>query len=94
MDELKIDKSFVMDREANDSDAVIVRSTIDLAHKPGLQVVAEGVESREARDTLSIPDCDTSQGFFTGRPMPVDKLQTWLRESTLSPMLAGAIYAL
>ncbi|MDP3123946.1 MAG: EAL domain-containing protein, partial [Thiobacillus sp.] len=94
VDELKIDKSFVMDMEANDNDAVIVRSTIDLAHNLGLKVVAEGVESREAWDTLSILGCDTSQGFFMGRPMPVDKLETWLRESTLSPILAGAIYAL
>ncbi len=94
VDELKIDKSFVMDMEANDNDAVIVRSTIDLAHNLGLKVVAEGVESRDAWDTLSILGCDTSQGFFMGRPMPVDKLQTWLRESTLSPILAGAIYAL
>jgi len=94
VDELKIDKSFVMDMEANDNDAVIVRSTIDLAHNLGLKVVAEGVESRDAWDTLSILGCDTSQGFFMGRPMPVDKLQTWLRESTLSPILAGTIYAL
>ncbi|MDP3584547.1 MAG: EAL domain-containing protein [Thiobacillus sp.] len=94
VDELKIDKSFVMDMEANDNDAVIVRSTIDLAHNLGLKVVAEGVESRDAWDTLSILGCDTSQGFFMGRPMPVDKLQTWLRDSTLSPILAGAIYAL
>ncbi|MDO9467187.1 MAG: EAL domain-containing protein [Thiobacillus sp.] len=94
VDELKIDKSFVMDMEANDNDAVIVRSTIDLAHNLGLKVVAEGVESREAWDTLSILGCDTSQGFFMGRPMPVDKLETWLRQSALSPILAGAIYAL
>ena len=81
-------------RAHNDNGAVIVRSTIDLAHNLGLKVVAEGVESREAWDTLSILGCDTSQGFFMGRPMPVDKLQTWLRDSTLSPILAGAIYAL
>ena len=90
VDELKIDKSFVMDMEANDNDAVIVRSTIDLAHNLGLKVVAEGVESRDAWDTLSILGCDTSQGFFMGRPMPADRLQTWLRESMLSPILAGA----
>ncbi|OHE60377.1 MAG: hypothetical protein A2X71_03565 [Thiobacillus sp. GWE1_62_9] len=94
VDELKIDKSFVMDMEANDNDAVIVRSTIDLAHNLGLKVTAEGVENRDAWDTLSILGCDASQGYFIGRPMPADKLEAWLRESTLSPILAGAVYAL
>jgi diguanylate cyclase (GGDEF)-like protein len=94
VDELKIDKSFVMDMEANENDAVIVRSTIDLAHNLGLKVTAEGVETRGAWDTLSILGCDSSQGYFMGRPMPVEKLEAWLRGSALSPILAGAIYAL
>jgi len=93
VDELKIDKSFVMDMEANENDAVIVRSTIDLAHNLGLRVTAEGVENRDAWDTLGILGCDCSQGYFMGRPMPIDKLEDWLRESALSPILAGAIYA-
>ena len=93
VDELKIDKSFVMDMEANENDAVIVRSTIDLAHNLGLRVTAEGVENRDAWDTLSILGCDCSQGYFMGRPMPIDKLEDWLRGSALSPILAGAIYA-
>jgi diguanylate cyclase (GGDEF)-like protein len=81
VDELKIDKSFVMDMEENDSDAVIVRSTIDLAHNLGLEVTAEGVESQGAWDTLTALGCDRSQGYFMGRPMPAEKLREWLRES-------------
>jgi len=91
VDELKIDKSFVMDMEANDNDAVIVRSTIDLAHNLGLKVVAEGVESRDAWDTLSILGCDTSQGFFMGRPMPVEKLEAWLQKSVWSRVEMAAV---
>ena len=64
VDELKIDKSFVMSMEENDNDAVIVRSTIDLAHNLGLNVTAEGVENRDAWDTLTILGCDVSQGYF------------------------------
>ena len=68
VDELKIDKSFVMDMITNDNDAVIVRSTIDLAHNLGLKVVAEGVESEEIYDLLRILRCDTAQGFYLSRP--------------------------
>ena len=94
VDELKIDKSFVMDMEENDNDAVIVRSTIDLAHNLGLRVVAEGVETQAAWDTLGILGCDSSQGYFMGRPMPLDKLESWLGESAWSEMPPSALRAL
>ncbi|MEK6664488.1 MAG: EAL domain-containing protein [Pseudomonadota bacterium] len=84
VDELKIDKSFVTDMEENENDAVIVRSTIDLAHNLGLKVTAEGVEIQAAWDTLSILGCDCSQGYFMGRPMPAEKLDAWLQESEWS----------
>ena len=80
VDELKIDKSFVIDMEKNENDAVIVRSTIDLAHNLGLSVTAEGVETRDAWDTLSILGCDQSQGYWMGKPMPAEKLLVWLSE--------------
>lgn len=81
VDELKIDKSFVMDMEENENDAVIVRSTIDLAHNLGLKVTAEGVETQGVWDLLNMLGCDRSQGFFMGRPMPMEKLRDWLKES-------------
>jgi diguanylate cyclase (GGDEF)-like protein len=80
VDELKIDKSFVTEMDENENDAVIVRSTIDLAHNLGLKVIAEGVETQEVWDILSILGCDQSQGYFTGRPMSAEKLDAWLGE--------------
>ena len=77
LDELKIDRSFVMQMTDNDDDAVIVRSTIDLAHSLGLKVVAEGVESERHLKILRALDCDTAQGYHISRPVTVDQLETW-----------------
>ncbi|MBW3594475.1 MAG: EAL domain-containing protein [Actinobacteria bacterium] len=76
--ELKIDKSFVMNMNVDENDAVIVRSLIELGRNLGLQVVAEGVESEQIRDDLTKLGCDFAQGFFTSRPMPADQLVRWL----------------
>ncbi|OYY57415.1 MAG: hypothetical protein B7Y50_15085, partial [Hydrogenophilales bacterium 28-61-11] len=90
VDELKIDKSFVIDLEKRENDAVIVRSIIDLAHNLGLKVTAEGVETQAIWDTLSILGCDFSQGYLMGRAMPAEKLAIWLQESgwSQSPLAA------
>ena len=93
VDELKIDKSFVTDMEENDNDAVIVRSTIDLAHNLGLKVTAEGVETRGAWDLLEILGCDNSQGYFMGKPMPAEKLEAWLLASAWSGVWTNALAA-
>ncbi|MDQ1315366.1 MAG: hypothetical protein QG662_1475 [Pseudomonadota bacterium] len=79
VDELKIDRSFVTDMEEDENDAVIVRSTIDLAHNLGLKVTAEGVETRGVWDLLEMLGCDNSQGYFMGKPMPAEKLEAWLQ---------------
>ncbi len=68
VDELKIYKSFVVDMITNENDAMIVRSTIDLAHNLGLKVVAEGVEDEEIYELLRILRCDTAQGFYLSEP--------------------------
>ena len=81
VDELKIDKSFVMTMEENENDAIIVRSTIDLAHNLGLNVTAEGVENSDTWDTLTILGCDVSQGYYMSKPLPADKLIMWLNDS-------------
>ncbi|WP_310468055.1 EAL domain-containing protein [Sphingomonas sp.] len=65
--ELKIDKSFVTALTTSDSDAIMVRSTINLAHELGLEVVAEGVEDRATLDLLRELGCDYAQGFFIGK---------------------------
>jgi EAL domain-containing protein (putative c-di-GMP-specific phosphodiesterase class I) len=78
VDELKIDRSFVMNMESDVQDAKIVRSTIDLAHNLGLTVVAEGIESVKALRILASLACDEAQGYFIARPMPVDEFADWL----------------
>jgi len=81
VDELKIDKSFVMQMDHDENDAIIVRSTIDLAHNLGLKVVAEGVESKDIRDLLTLLGCDTSQGYYWSKPIPPDDFENWLIEN-------------
>jgi diguanylate cyclase (GGDEF)-like protein len=78
LDEVKIDRSFVMGMCRDDGDAAIVRSTIDLARHLGLEVVAEGVESAEVIEALAELRCDVAQGFYLGRPVPGDQLAGWL----------------
>ena len=77
VDELKIDKSFVMGMETGEDDAMIVRSTIDLAHNLGLTVVAEGVETAAIQDRLRALHCDEAQGYHIARPLPVDDFLAW-----------------
>ena len=79
--ELKIDKSFIMDMIVDENDAIVVRSTINLAHNLGMSVVAEGVESQEIHDMLQILGCDMAQGYHIAYPMPAQKLMVWLKES-------------
>jgi EAL domain-containing protein (putative c-di-GMP-specific phosphodiesterase class I) len=77
VDELKIDQSFVRQMQDDADDAMIVRSTIDLAHNLGIMVVAEGVETAEIWDMLRALDCDQAQGYHMGRPMPVTEFVHW-----------------
>jgi diguanylate cyclase (GGDEF)-like protein len=77
VDELKIDKSFVMNMEKDDDDAKIVRSTIDLAHNLGLTVVAEGVENQLIWNKLLELSCDEAQGYFMSRPLPAGEFEAW-----------------
>ncbi|MEO6743050.1 MAG: EAL domain-containing protein [Caldimonas sp.] len=77
VNELKIDQSFVRSMETDRSDAMIVRSTIDLAHNLGLSVVAEGIESAAVWDLLRDLNCDHAQGYHMSRPMPAAELGAW-----------------
>ncbi|MCZ2498477.1 EAL domain-containing protein [Xylophilus sp. Kf1] len=78
VDEIKIDKSFVMGMTQDRDDEVIVRSTIDLGHNMGLKVVAEGVENEEILAKLREWNCDMAQGYLLSRPLPAEKLVDWL----------------
>lgn len=81
VDEIKIDKSFVLAILSDPHAAVIVRSTIDLGHNLGLKVVAEGVETQEIWATLTHWGCDISQGYYMSKPLPADQLIQWLSGS-------------
>jgi diguanylate cyclase (GGDEF)-like protein len=70
VDELKLDRSFALRVTTDSSSAAIVRSTIELAHALGLQVVAEGVEDRQTLDALKSFGCDYAQGYYFSRPVP------------------------
>jgi len=78
--ELKIDKSFVMDMLEDENDAVIVKSTIDLAHNLGLEVVAEGVENEEVSDFLKILNCSQAQGYYFSRPVDAPAMEKLMIE--------------
>jgi diguanylate cyclase (GGDEF)-like protein len=78
LDEVKIDRSFVMGMTDDDNDAAIVRTTIDLARNLGLEVVAEGVETEAILRNLSDLSCDIAQGFYLSKAMPADELDGWL----------------
>ena len=76
--QLKIDRSFVSEMVANGDDAMIVRSTIDLAHNLGLSTVAEGVETEETLEQLLEMGCDLAQGYLISRPLSPDDLLSYL----------------
>jgi EAL domain-containing protein (putative c-di-GMP-specific phosphodiesterase class I) len=78
--ELKIDKSLITDVTESQRDALIVRSTIDLAHSLGLKVTAEGVETANTFQLLTAMGCDSIQGYLIAKPQPLNELLVFLRE--------------
>ena len=77
VDELKIDKSFILQLIQQRQDQVIVKSTIAMAHELGMKVVAEGVEDEDAMNWLADRGCDFVQGYYLSRALPVDELIEW-----------------
>lgn len=78
---IKIDKSFVIHMAADENDAVIVRSTIELGHNLGLRVIAEGVERKEIWERLGHLGCDEAQGYYFSPAIPPNELSRWMRKS-------------
>ena len=76
--ELKIDRSFVSQMTSSASDAVIVRTTVDLGRNLGLRVVAEGVEDAITWQELDALGCNAIQGYYVSRPIPAEDLTSWL----------------
>ena len=92
LDEIKVDRSFVLGMQRHDSDAVLVRSVIELGHNLGLAVVAEGVEDAATLAELGSLGCDVAQGYHLGRPMSPEALLATLQEvggRRLAPDLVG-----
>jgi EAL domain-containing protein (putative c-di-GMP-specific phosphodiesterase class I) len=89
VDEIKIDRSFVMKMSTSDGDRTIVQASIDLAHKFGKRVVAEGVEDTTTLHLLEGMGCDQAQGYLISRPLPAENLARWL-ENWVPPALLAA----
>ena len=80
---LKIDKSFIAQIKKQDRDAVIVASTIQMAHNLDIKVIAEGVETREELDFLMAARCDYAQGYYFSKPLEFEDLVSYLRKQKL-----------
>ncbi|RRO13008.1 bifunctional diguanylate cyclase/phosphodiesterase [Saccharopolyspora rhizosphaerae] len=82
VDEVKIDKSFVLGMGTDLSDLAVVRTIVELGHSLDLAVVAEGVEDDAARDQLVGMGCDVAQGYLISRPLSEDRFEAWLQART------------
>jgi diguanylate cyclase (GGDEF)-like protein len=80
IDELKIDRSFVSPMLQDESDLIIVRSTINLGHDLGLRIIAEGVEDGATLERLAMLGCDLAQGYHLSRPMDAGAFDDWLSD--------------
>ncbi|WP_165068016.1 putative bifunctional diguanylate cyclase/phosphodiesterase [Marisediminicola senii] len=89
IDELKLDKSFVIPMTDDSRSATLVSSTIDLAHNLGITMVAEGVEDRQSYEKLVGYGCDVAQGFYLLHPVPADELGAWLTARGDRHVVAG-----
>jgi diguanylate cyclase (GGDEF)-like protein len=83
IDQLKLDRSFVLPMAEDPRAAAIVRSTIELAHSLGMTLVAEGVEDEPTAQQLAISGCDESQGFYFSEALPAGQLERWLDQHSV-----------
>jgi EAL domain-containing protein (putative c-di-GMP-specific phosphodiesterase class I)/GGDEF domain-containing protein len=89
VDEIKIDRSFVMSMHESSHDETIVRTTITMCHLLGYRIVAEGVENQEIENLLKDIDCDYAQGYYYAKPQPPEQAKALLLEKVL-PAVASA----
>lgn len=89
LDEIKIDKSFVLNLSQSESDQIIVKSTIELGHNFNLRVIAEGVEDEQAMAILKSMGCDYLQGYYLAKPMPRDEFFSWLQNESFTRQASG-----
>jgi diguanylate cyclase (GGDEF)-like protein/PAS domain S-box-containing protein len=91
--EIKLDKAFITQMLEQNSDATIVRSSIELAHNLGLRVVAEGIETEEVAAELRFLGCEIGQGYWLSRPQDPAVMGTWLRARMDDPAPIDATLA-
>ncbi|HHJ15813.1 MAG TPA: EAL domain-containing protein [Gammaproteobacteria bacterium] len=82
VDELKVDRSFVLAMQDSDSDQAIVQTTVELAHTLQCSVVAEGIETARSLEVLREMGCDIAQGYYISAPKPAEEIEQWLEENT------------
>ena len=78
--ELKIDKTFILNLESDKQNQILVQTAIQMAHNLGLSVVAEGVESEKCREILQLMECDMCQGFHFSKPIKPEQFSNLLRK--------------
>lgn len=88
-DELKLDRSFIRHLDVQEKDQILVASVIELAHRMGLKVVGEGVETEAVAESLTTLGCDLLQGFLFGKPVPSDEFAQWMQRMPASRRAAG-----
>jgi len=81
VNEIKIDKSFIMDMTRNTTDKTIVKSAIGLAHNLGLKVVAEGIEDIHTQEELQKLSCDVGQGYYFSKPLNSEAFLKWIKHT-------------
>lgn len=89
--EIKIDRSFVMEMDQDKDDSIIVKTTVNMCHDLGYEVVAEGVETLTSCDTLKAMGCDYLQGYYLARPLPFGDLLVWLDEAPWQQDLSDGV---
>ena len=87
--EIKIDKSFVLKLADSRGDQILVKSTIELGHNLGLRVTAEGIEDRASLEILRALGGDTGQGYFVSRPVSAEDFEVFFTTSRWSPHFGG-----
>ena len=80
IDELKLDKCFILKLDQSKQDQYIVQSTVSLGHQLGFSVVAEGVENKASLDLLTQIQCDYAQGYYLSRPLKSEQFIQWLAQ--------------
>lgn len=79
VDTIKMDKDFLDNEISSDKGKIVVNHTIDMAKDLNLQVVAEGVETKEHVEFLKNSRCDVAQGYYFAKPMPLDEFDKLLQ---------------